>query len=155
MNWSAVIGFEELYEVSDDGQVRSLTYPTSGGRRPRISPLLIKQRALRGDQYLSASLYDSAGKSHTKYVHSLVAEAFIGARPAGMDCRHADGDRSNNALTNLFWRPESRLSESQVRDIKKRSASGETMMRLSIDFGVSTSMISMIKNGQIIKWLGA
>jgi hypothetical protein len=36
-------------------------------------------------------------------VHRLVLEAFVGPRPAGMQCRHLDGDPRNNRLSNLCW----------------------------------------------------
>lgn len=37
-------------------------------------------------------------------VHILVAEAFLGPRPGGMEeCRHLDGDKLNNRADNLRW----------------------------------------------------
>jgi hypothetical protein len=38
-----------------------------------------------------------------KRVHVLVAEAFIGPRPAGHDVAHADGDPLNNSVENLRY----------------------------------------------------
>ncbi len=37
------------------------------------------------------------------HVHRLVLEAFVGPCPEGMECRHLDGDRTNNRLENLAW----------------------------------------------------
>lgn len=37
------------------------------------------------------------------YVHTLVAEAFIGERPQGMEVCHGDNDPSNNHVDNLRW----------------------------------------------------
>lgn len=36
-------------------------------------------------------------------VHPLVLEAFVGPRPPGMEACHADGNKTNNALSNLRW----------------------------------------------------
>ena len=36
-------------------------------------------------------------------VHSLVALAFIGPRPEGMEVNHKDCDKQNNALNNLEY----------------------------------------------------
>lgn len=43
------------------------------------------------------------GRNNTKMVHSLVAEAFIGKRPAGFDVCHKDGNKENNCVTNLMY----------------------------------------------------
>src|SRR5699024_7150413 len=40
---------------------------------------------------------------HTHYVHTLVLLAFVGERPAGMECLHKDGNPNNNRLDNLRW----------------------------------------------------
>ena len=39
----------------------------------------------------------------TQYVHHVVAEAFLGPRPCGLVVRHMDGDRENNAASNLAY----------------------------------------------------
>lgn len=38
-----------------------------------------------------------------KFVHRLILETFVGYCPEGMECRHLDGDPSNNHLSNLQW----------------------------------------------------
>jgi hypothetical protein len=44
-----------------------------------------------------------AGHAARHLVHRLVLEAFIGPRPEGMQCRHLDGDPTNNRPANLRW----------------------------------------------------
>ncbi len=39
----------------------------------------------------------------TIYIHTLVAESFLGVRPEGMVIDHIDGDKSNNHLSNLRY----------------------------------------------------
>lgn len=88
-SWRPVVGYEDLYEVSDHGRVFSVRtgkYLKAGmNRRHRHVALC------RGDQ----------GKSYR--VHRLVMEAFIGPCPAGMETRHLDDDPDNNHLTNLVY----------------------------------------------------
>jgi HNH endonuclease len=48
-------------------------------------------------------------------LHSLVLECFVGPRPPGMECRHLDGNPSNNALENLAWGTRSENRADQVR----------------------------------------
>jgi hypothetical protein len=42
-------------------------------------------------------------KGKTIYLHTLVAESFIGVRPDGMVIDHIDGVKSNNCSTNLRY----------------------------------------------------
>jgi len=43
------------------------------------------------------------GKRYLRRVHRLVLETYIGPRPVGMECRHLDGNPTNNNLDNLCW----------------------------------------------------
>ena len=76
------------YSVSDEGRVRG----------PR--------RTLKGsidDGYVKVVLCPGLGVRLHRRVHSLVLEAFVGPCPDGMMCRHRDGVRTNNNLSNLVW----------------------------------------------------
>lgn len=42
-------------------------------------------------------------KRHQRYIHRLVLETYIGLCPAGMECRHLNGNREDNGLVNLCW----------------------------------------------------
>jgi len=84
-----VEGFESAYEVSDQGRVRSLLT----GRTLRPSK--------RG-RYHGVTLRRD-GASHSVYIHHLVAAAFLGARPAGMDICHGPGGRFDNRAVNLRY----------------------------------------------------
>lgn len=90
MNSRPIPGYELFYIVTDDGRVYSL--------RKRL--FLAAAPTSRG--YLSVNLYDGKrSSSHT--VHSLVALAFIGPRPDGKQVNHIDGDKQNNAPSNLEY----------------------------------------------------
>lgn len=94
--WRHVPG-APAYEVSDRGRVRS--YKRKPGPRILAAPV------------------NSEGRPHvcldgrSRKVHQLVMEAFVGPRPSGQEVLHRDGDKSNNALTNLRYgtRSENRL----------------------------------------------
>ena len=98
--WKSVVGYEGLYEVSDQGQVRSLT---RNGRRGKIlRPGFGSVR--KGCEYKRQLVILSvSGKHKTKTVHRLVLEAFVGPRPEGMEGCHNDGNTQNNKLENLRW----------------------------------------------------
>lgn len=98
VKWKPVIGLEDRYEVSNDGQVRSLRWRKglkAGDTEPKI-----KKHFVTGPGYQNVKLWD--GKRHfTALVHRLVYEAFVGPIPPGIDVHHIDHDPSNNCVDNL------------------------------------------------------
>lgn len=52
--------------------------------------------------YLGVVLYDSGNRKDV-LVHVLVAAAFLGPKPGGLQVNHKDGDKTNNRLSNLEY----------------------------------------------------
>ncbi len=50
-----------------------------------------------------------------QYVHRLVLETYVGPCPAGMQCRHLNGDHQDNRLVNLKWGTRSENMQDAVR----------------------------------------
>lgn len=101
--WMPIVGYDEAYEVSTSGLVRSLdrivVYKT--GRSVPIKGRLIRP-AITPCGHLQVALSKS-NTSKTRLVHQIVAEAFIGPRPNGMEIRHLDGIGTNNQVENLCY----------------------------------------------------
>lgn len=97
--WRGVSGFENHYEVSDHGRVRSLdrVIPGKDGRTTKFHG-----RVLSPERQKSGHLSVRLG-NRKKYVHRLVLDAFVGPCPAGMEACHADDIPANNHLDNLRW----------------------------------------------------
>lgn len=95
--WKNVIGYEGLYEVSECGNVRSLTLRG----RVRNAPLHMKQQ-INWKGYLRVSL-SKDGISRAFSVHQLVMAAFVGPVPDGCNIDHKDGVKTNNHLSNLQY----------------------------------------------------
>lgn len=97
--WRDVVGREGLFQVSDQGRVRSLPHGVRHwcGRTIDRPGAIVKQSRHSGG-YLVVSLRDD--KKH--YVHRLVMEAFVGEH-GGRDVNHIDGNKSNNCLGNLEY----------------------------------------------------
>jgi len=91
--WERVPGFEDLYEVSDQGRVRAL----DTGR--------IKERSTKKDGQVSVCLHGASQGIKTKHtqVKLIVLAAFVGPRPEGLVACNMDGDRDNCALSNLKY----------------------------------------------------
>lgn len=100
--WRPVVGWDGVYEVSSAGDVRRL----AGGRGSRRS--VLKGRLSTGSsdtwrtRYLKVALHWN-GKRHDTPVHHLVAEAFLGPRPLGLEINHRDGNPQNNRADNLEY----------------------------------------------------
>lgn len=93
--WRPIVGFENLYEISDLGSVRRL----AGTPQCRDTRLL--KTRIRGPGYFMVQLYKD-NRHHLRYVHRLIAESFIGP-PNGLSVNHRDGNKLNNALSNLEY----------------------------------------------------
>jgi len=91
--WKPVKNYEGLYEVSDDGRVRSTKRRGSAGRE-------LKPFNLKGYRRVSLSF---KSKPIDYMVHRLVANAFIGNPDNLPHVNHIDGDKSNNIVSNLEW----------------------------------------------------
>ncbi len=103
--WAGVFGFEDLYEVSDHGRVKSLdrNIITSHGVKKHYRGKLLSPHSGGGNrQYCRVSLW-RANKLETEYVHRLVARAFIGPCPEGHEVNHKNSNTTDNRIENLEY----------------------------------------------------
>lgn len=102
--WKPVPGYEGLYEVSDQGRVRSLDrYVQCSGPVKGAYVSFKKGRLLRPGPSNYGHLSVVLGRGQTRMVHDLVLRAFVGCPPAKHECCHGNGDPSDNRLENLRW----------------------------------------------------
>jgi len=102
-SWRAVVGYEGYYEVSDRGRVRSLerSFFDSIGR-PRRFPGIEMSTPIGSGGYPSVYLKRSGSVLSTA-VHRLVADAFLGAKEAGQEVCHKNGNKFDPRASNLRW----------------------------------------------------
>lgn len=155
------------YRVGDDGSVWSRrklgrSKAQTAWRRLRPRP--------HSQGYQRVSLSGDDGQVDA-YIHALVLTAFVGPCPDGEECRHENGKRDDNRLTNLSWgtrqencqdkvrhgtapigeqNPAARLTEDGVRAVRARLALGESVKEIAKSLGMSLGGIKGIRDG--INW---
>ena len=161
--WQPVQGYEGLYEVSNQGRVRSLdrVQRSKRGALQRFKGRTLKPSLVEG--YEQVALCRN-GKAKLRKIHQLVLEAFVGPRPSPQwDACHCDGSRRNNFLANLRWDTKkanqadrlihgtdsrgsncktAKLAESQVLAIRLDERLYEEIAK---DFGIATVTVGRIK----------
>lgn len=97
--WKDIQGFENKYQVSNIGRVKSLSYFNNLGR---FKESIILKKRLTDRGYNTAVVYND-GKQKVFKVHRLVAIEFI-PNPENKPCvNHIDGNKENNIVSNLEW----------------------------------------------------
>lgn len=92
--WRDIVGYEGLYQISNNGNVRS--FHSKDG-----SPLLLTHEVIKKG-YCRVCLYKN-GVKKKELIHRLVAFAFV-PNPCNLPfVNHKDEDKSNNHSSNLEW----------------------------------------------------
>ena len=102
--WKMLPGFEGVYEVSNQGRVRSVVREVQFGiTKRRVTSKILATHANKKYVCVRLDNLEKGMKVKEYAVHRLVALAFIGPCPEGHWCCHYDDDKSNNALSNLRY----------------------------------------------------
>lgn len=91
--WKDVVGYEDLFVVSDHGRVWS----------KRSDKILKQSTSKTGYKCISTRIGGRKGTCKCFKVHRLVAEAFIDNPDNKPYVNHLDCDKTNNHHTNLEW----------------------------------------------------
>lgn len=181
-SWHPVVGFEGLYEVSDLGNVRSLDRVVEicgpRGSYGQVKQGVVLRQRVNRYGYACVHLYKDK-TSKNRPVHALVAEAFLGPRPANNDVCHGTGGKTNNALSNLSYGSKKKnygedklrdgkhcrgarngshsgISEETVLAIYRDPDSGRgAMARIARKYKVTIQIVSHIRRGDRWGWLTA
>lgn len=100
--WLPIKDYEENYEVSNLGKIRSKTRKTKFGRSYKIHKSQIIKTQPDKDGYLKVNLSKN-GKKKRMFVHRLVAETFIKNHENLPVVNHINGIKDDNRADNLEW----------------------------------------------------
>lgn len=166
--WKNIQDFDGMYQISNNGRVRSKKY---GDWR------LLKHYlcGTRKKQYCGVDLCKN-GQYYKKLVHRLVAIHFIRNPKKLKEVNHKDGDKLNNCRYNLNWTDgvgnmkharvvlgynqngeassRAKLTEKDVRDIITKYKTGDyTYKEIAKDYNVASAHLCSIVRRRVWKHL--
>ena len=158
--WRDIKEFEGIYQISNNGSVKSLERINSRG-------YILKEKTLNSNinswGYKVITLHKNCFRK-TVLVHRLVAEAFIPNLYKKAQVNHKSGNKLDNYVDNLEWctgsenmihayktglrklpigelNPNAKLSFLEKKEIKKLKSEGLKIRDISIMYRVSKSEI--------------
>lgn len=100
--WKEIPSTNGRYIASCLGRIASMVYKFDKKRKsPKIITPYLTEKG-----YWRCCIRDVSGKNYRpiyRFVHRLIAEAFIPAIEGKEDINHRDGDKNNNTPSNLEW----------------------------------------------------
>lgn len=105
--WKPIAGYEERYEISDAGRIRTLSFKqryllrTGAAAYRNTKPRILSQQFINSGYRIAHLHLDN--KRTAFLVHRLVALAFCEGYFPGADVNHISGVKSENAASNLEW----------------------------------------------------
>ena len=164
--WRPVVGYEDAYEVSRDGRVRSIDRLVWNGEQHCLRPgvELVQRVTHLGYIYIKLS---KNNRGRLTFAHRIVADAFVDRPEGTTEVNHIDGNKQNNDASNLEWTTRSgnirhayanglntsvrgsanrsaKLTEDDVVWIRAWLLSGFSQEKVAAVFGVSQAVISQI-----------
>ncbi len=99
--WKDIKGFENKYQISSLGNVKSIDRYDSLGR---FKPSKLRTISIEKDGYSYITLVGNKSKSKSFFIHRLVAQAFLPLpKTKDLQINHIDGNKNNNSIDNLEW----------------------------------------------------
>lgn len=166
--WKSINGYETMFEVSNMGRVRGIQRTT---KTTEYGPTICRARLLKGTPDRKGHIRICFGNGPSKksfFVHRLVAEAFIGPRPRGLNVLHKNDIANDNRAENLYYGTQ--FQNMQDRERNGKTARGErcgcakltaemvreirllkpttTYYALAARFGVSHTSIEQVVKGK-------
>ena len=163
--WRDVVGYEDLYQVSSEGRVKSLERKVKhwcGGER--IQKERILKPVVVGGGYLRVVLY-AGGKPKKFFAHRLVCQTFHENPDNKPQVNHINEDKTDNRACNLEWstRRENinhgtrneRVAKAQSKPVGQYTRDGDlvkvwpSVIEAQRQTGFNKGNISQAANGKI------
>ena len=120
--WRDVVGYEGLYQVSDQGRVRSFKWNKERFLKPSMDK----------DGYLLVTLC-TGGKPKTLKVHRLVCEAFHENPENKLDVNHINENKTDNRACNLEWSTRKENCNHGTRNVRMAIAKSRPIAQYTLN----------------------
>ena len=163
--WKRIPSFPR-YAASSAGRIQRIGAGSRPGKIVAQSPLpagymLCKVRR--------SGTFSRWLRTFSRLVHCLVAEAFLGPCPAGLEVNHKDLNKANNRPGNLEYltrsanirhaiehsgayrgarNSQAKIDEATVREIRRMHAGGMGYKRLAKHFGLTWGLVRDVASGR-------
>lgn len=128
--WKDIQGYDGLYQVSDLGRVKSFKYNKEKILKPGIDD----------SEYMTVVLCDGGIKN--KYIHRLVAMAFIANPENKPTVNHKKGIKTDNRASQLEWATQKENVKHSF-DILGRKGSFKAVIQLSKERNIISEYSSL------------
>lgn len=156
--WLPVVGWENSYEVSDQGRVRSLGRTRDG--KVRQPCIMVLSPSGKNKKYRRVLLRNP---DKWQLVHRLVLTAFVRPRHSNEECLHLNHCPEDNRLVNLRWgtkeenenakasngtvpigcaNPAAKLTEQDILAIREDT---RKQVDIAAEYGIKQAHVSSIK----------
>lgn len=144
--WKGMIGFEDRYQVSSLGRIRSIK-DNHGNSCEKIKATRVRSNSCKYE-YVQLSVKN---KAFHEAVHRAVAKAFIPNPDSKPVVNHIDGDKLNNNVCNLEWVTH---SENHIHAYTSglRSATHLVERQLGQKYGASSKYHNVSWDSSREKW---
>lgn len=148
--WKPIVDYEESYEVSNKGRVRSLNRKVlckNGVIKNLKGKYILVQKFPNGYSFVNLS---DSNRVKPMMIHRLVMEAFCGK--SDLEVNHKDGNKNNNNIENLEYVTHSENMRHSYRILKNPPVKSWLGKRGFLHNKSHAVMIKNEKSGEILKF---
>lgn len=132
--WKPIVGFENDYDISNYGNVKS---------KKRGKELIM--RPVCNNKGYPRVVLSVKNKGYRRFVHRLVAEHFVDNPDNKPQVNHVDGDKKNNHASNLQWMTNQENRDHAIK--RKLHACGENAGGVKFTEKEALEIIRLYKTG--------